>query len=98
MSDAEAGMSPRSQFYKLNNGPAFDLSLPNMHGASDAHPITSTSPLLLLWRRTDTRPIIVGDVEKLGREDDSDSDSSTEDMEHIDLSESANTAVNRTVV
>lgn len=43
MSDAEAGMSPRSQFYKLNNGPAFELSFPNMHGTSDAHPMTGTS-------------------------------------------------------
>lgn len=56
MSDAEAGMSPRSQFYKLNNGSALDLSRPNtkasIHPAShndsgkhhvsfNSHPSTS---------------------------------------------------------
>lgn len=56
MSDAEAGMSPRSQFYKFNNGSALDLSRPNTkasispashhdlgrpHAAFDNHPSTS---------------------------------------------------------
>lgn len=58
MSDAETGMSPRSQFYKLNNGSALDLSRPNIpgsishaschgsdraHAASDTHSSTSVT-------------------------------------------------------